>query len=189
MSTLHRNGDHDYDRVPRHQGRVTGMTGKALHPSVLELWQRYRRMEPDAGTDLPVVEHFCDTAEEADHCADLVLTGRKRATSSALADYAGEPLPAPGKLLILTDWAGRAKALIRTTSVTICRFNDVPESFAALEGEGDGTLTFWRETHRAFWSRTLGTPPAEDFQVVCEEFELLLSADDLQAKAAALRKV
>jgi uncharacterized protein YhfF len=39
-----------------------------------------------------------------------VLSGRKRATSSALVEYqrAGEPLPRPGKLLIVTDWAGEA---------------------------------------------------------------------------------
>jgi uncharacterized protein YhfF len=163
------------------------VTGGAAHPSVIALWQRYRLMEPGAGPDLPLIEHFCDTAEEADLCANLVVAGRKRATSSALAAYGGEPLPAPGKLLILTDWAGQAKALIRTTSVTIRRFGDVPEDFAALEGEGDGNLAFWRETHRAFWARTLGETPSNALPVICEEFELLLAADEVQENAAALR--
>lgn len=152
-----------------------------LHPSVAALWVRYRALVPEAPYDLPDVEYFCDNALDADLCADLVLSGLKRATSSALLDYQrdGEALPQPGKLLIVTDWEGAAKALIRTHMVTICRFDDVSESFAHLEGEGDLSLFSWREVHRAFWNRVsveAGSVVDGDFQVVCEEFELVLTA-------------
>ncbi|MDE1918994.1 MAG: ASCH domain-containing protein [Sphingomonadales bacterium] len=157
---------------------IIEMTG--FRPSVAALWARYRALEPAAPTVLPCVEYFCDNARDADLCADLVQSGRKRATSSALIDYqrAGDPLPLPGKLLIVTDWAGEAKALIRTHSVTVRRFDDVPEIFARLEGEGDLSPVSWRAEHRAFWNRLLmdaGVVVDGDFQVVCEEFELLLA--------------
>lgn len=114
-------------------------------------------------------------------CARLVVMGRKRATASALIEYeiAADPLPQPEEFLIVTDWSGEAKALIQTRTVTIRRFCDVSTSFAALEGEGDGTLAWWRDAHRAFWNRTLVgiTHTVDDnFQIVCEEFELVLAA-------------
>jgi uncharacterized protein YhfF len=145
------------------------------HSSVIALWARYRALNPDAAVALPNVECFCDNREDADLCAALVLQGRKRATSSALIDYQreGEPLPEPGKLVILTDWSGEAKALIETKAVAVRRFGDVSAGFAALEGEGDGSLAGWRAAHRAFWMRR-GETVDDDFMVVCEAFEVLL---------------
>ena len=148
-------------------------------PSAVALWDRYRSVDPHAPGEPPPAEHFCDNEHDADLCVELILTGRKRATASALAAYrhAGEALPQPGKLLIVTNWAGEAKALIRTVRVTTCRFGDVPASFARLEGEGDGTLAWWRDAHRAFWQRTLPDRVVDDdLSVVCEEFEVVLMA-------------
>jgi uncharacterized protein YhfF len=85
---------------------------------------------------------------------------------------AGEPLPKPGKLLIVTNWIGEAKALIRTHRVMVYRFVDVPATFAELEG--DGTLAWWRATHHVFWKRTPTDHVVDDdLRVVCEEFALL----------------
>ena len=149
------------------------------HHSVTKFWDRYRSTDACAPSEPPVAEHFCDNETDADACADLVLAGIKRATASALAAYQEdcEPLPSAGKLTIVTNWAGEAKALVRTCAVTIRRFDDVPAEFAILEGEGDGTLTWWRNTHRAFWARTLpGHIIGNDLLVVCEEFELVATA-------------
>lgn len=148
------------------------------HPSVTALWERYRALNPDVAMALPSVEHFCDNRDDADLCVALVLEGRKRATSSAFIDYQreGEPLPEPGKRIILTDWSGEARALIETRTVTVCRFGDVPAGFAALEGEGDGSLAGWRAIHRAFWNRR-GETVDDDFMVVCEVFEVLLISE------------
>ena len=149
------------------------------HPSIITLWGRYRLIEPRASSEAPLAEHFCDNEEDANICVGLVLKGLKKATASALVAYqdAGEALPEPGKLFIVTDWAEKAKALIRTHTVTVCRFGDVPASFAKLEGEGDGTLAWWRNAHRTFWRRTLSGHVVDDnMYVVCEEFEVVLTA-------------
>lgn len=146
------------------------------HLSVNELWDQYRLKEAKAPSEPPHVEHFCDNEKDADACVDLILKGLKRATTSALASYreTDEPLPEPGKVLVVTNWAGEAKAIICTHTVTVCRMGDVPAAFAALEGEGDGTLIWWRTAHRAFWERTVAGHVIDDnFPVVCEEFDLI----------------
>ncbi len=152
-----------------------------MHPSVSALWQHYRQLHPDAPPGLPPVEHFCDNQAEADQCAQLVVQGIKQATSSALVAYriAQEALPQAGHLVIITSWAGEAKAIIRTHTVTLCRFGDVSARFAWLEGEGDRSLASWRAAHRAFWTRTLagtGQVVDDDLQVVCEMFDTVLIA-------------
>jgi uncharacterized protein YhfF len=145
------------------------------HPSIHRLWDQYRIQEGCTPSEPPVAEHFCDNEIDANTCADLICSELKRATASALVSYqdAGEPLPKPGKLLIVTNWIGEARALIRTHRVMVYRFADVPATFAELEGEGDGTLAWWRATHRAFWERTLIDHVVDDLRVVCEEFALL----------------
>lgn len=119
---------------------------------------------------------FGDAPEMADALAALVVAGRKRATTSLLAEYEAddEPLPAIGAFGVVLDGAGRPVALIRTREVRIAAFGDVDEGFAWDEGEGDRTLRFWREGHRAFFARS-DPGFSEDSPVVCERFDLVFS--------------
>lgn len=126
--------------------------------------------------------HFCDNRSDADELAALVLQGRKRATAGALWSYEAEcePLPQAGDLSVITDWSGSAVCVIRTTSVEVLPFEAVTEEFAALEGEGDGSLGYWREAHQAAFSRELSAL-GRDFDptmpVVCERFELVFGGE------------
>ena len=56
---------------------------------------------------------------------------------------------------MITDWTGLARCVIRTSLVEVVAFADVGEEFAAAEGEGDGSLEYWREAHRAAFGREL----------------------------------
>ena len=149
-------------------------------PSVEELWAAFLTARPDAvGPEAAYSAwHFCDNQADADELAELVIAGRKRATAGALWSYEaeGEKLPEPGDLSVITDWSGAARAVIRTTAVEVVRFDEVTEEFAATEGEGDGSLAFWREAHWAAFSREFeGTARATslDMPVVCERFEVV----------------
>ena len=54
-------------------------------------------------------------------------------------------------------------------------FQEVSAEQAYREGEGDRSLAYWREVHKAFFSRELeavGMEVREDMGVVCEEFEV-----------------
>ena len=124
----------------------------------------------------PGVDHFGDTEEIANSCVQLVLNGKKRASSQSLMglQLRGEPLPRMGDLTIITDWEGTAQCIIRTLRVTLKPFFAVTADYAALEGEGDGSLQYWKKSHWDYYSRELepfGKAPTESMIVVCEVFE------------------
>lgn len=152
-----------------------------MHPSIDDLWKRYRALDPAAPAQTPIAYHFCDNEADAQTCLALVLAGTKRATASSLAELAaaGAPVPAAGDFAIVTDWAGVAQAVLRTTAVEVRRFGEVDEAFAAAEGEGDGSLAWWREAHRGYFTRVLagsGQAVDDDLLIACEHFEVVLSA-------------
>lgn len=152
-----------------------------MHPSVSELWRRYRELVPEAPAGMPAAFYFCDNREDANICADLVVQGRKRATACSLAELelAGQPVPQPGDFAIVTDWDGKARAVIRTKGVDIRAFIDVDADFACEEGEGDLTLDWWRTAHRAYFERVLAgsSHKADDgLLIACERFEVVLAA-------------
>jgi len=150
-----------------------------MNPSVRHLWTNYltRAGKPE-WIPLPAAWHFCDNEVDADACAGLVLAGRKRATAPSLwfFESRGLSLPAVDDLEIVTNWNGIAQCIIRTTAVRVVRFVDVTEEHARLEGEGGGSLEFWRAAHWTYYQRELkgtGYAPAEDMPVVCQYFEVV----------------
>lgn len=143
---------------------------RAAHPSLID---------GDSGYS---AWHFCDNQADADALVELVLSGQKRATAGLLWSYEeeGEPVPREGDLSIVTDWSGRARCVIRTTSVEVVPFDSVTPEFAAIEGEGDGSLEYWREAHRAAFGRELAAAGKElgpHDLVVCERFEVVYSEE------------
>ena len=118
---------------------------------------------------------FGDSEDMATELAELVLRGTKRATAAALWSYEaeGQRLPQPGDLSIVTDWSGKPLCIIQTQSVEVVPFREVTSEFAATEGEGDGSLSFWQQAHREFFSRgctAAGHEFSESMQVVCQRF-------------------
>jgi uncharacterized protein YhfF len=151
----------------------------SVKDSVRRMWREYcavAAMPPD--TPLPPVWHFCDNRADADVCAALVRGGRKRATAPSLWGLLsrGEPLPDVGTLDLITAWDGEARAIIRTTRVVICPFSHVSADHAAAEGEGDGSLSWWRRVHLEYYSRELAETQytvSEEMPIVCQYFELV----------------
>lgn len=147
--------------------------------SVRPLWDEFA-----ASTPYPVADRysdtfsFGDTESLANELAALVVAGRKGGTAALLWAFEadGEPLPYPGALSVVTDWAGTALCVIETTAVDVVPYDQVSAEFAAIEGEGDLSLRFWRETHWDFFGREcarIGRMPTPDMPVVCERFALV----------------
>lgn len=148
--------------------------------SVTAMWSALADVHPELAHEGATYSawHFCDNEADANGLAELVLSGTKRATAGLLWSYEteGEPLPMVGDLSIITDWNGRARCVIRTTSVEIVSFGAVTPEFAAIEGEGDGSLDYWREAHEAAFTRELagsGQAFGPSLLVVCERFEVV----------------
>jgi len=148
--------------------------------SVKEMWTNYIEKLDDVDKASVVYEvwHFCDNEADANELAALVKSGTKRATASLLEAYQadGEVVPAVGDYSVITDWAGEAQCIIRTTKVDLVPYGKVSEAFAATEGEGDGSLAYWRKAHWPIFKRemeALGKEPNEEMLIVCEEFEVV----------------
>lgn len=120
---------------------------------------------------------FGDSETLANELAELVLRGTKRATAGSVWSYEdeGKRVPMPGDLSIVTNWAGTPLCIIETESVEVVSFSEVSSEFAAIEGEGDGSLSFWREAHRQYFTRECarsGRQFSENMLVACERFKV-----------------
>jgi len=162
--------------------------------SVEAMWVAFLSACPDLASpgDGYSAWHFCDNQADADELAELVRAGRKRATAGPLWSYEaeGEPLPKIGDVSVITDWAGEACCVIRTISVEVVAYDDVSEEFAATEGEGDRSLSYWRKVHWAAFTRSLeeiDKVPMLDMPVVCERFEVVFGA--AKAEPAVVRNL
>ncbi|MBO9689058.1 MAG: ASCH domain-containing protein [Mitsuaria chitosanitabida] len=121
---------------------------------------------------------FGDSEQLADELADLVLRGVKRATAGSLWSYEdqGIRIPRPGDLSIVTGWSGRPLCIIETQAVDIVPYNEVTAEFAAVEGEGDGSLAYWLESHQRYFEReceSAGRQFDERMLLACEKFEVI----------------
>lgn len=131
-----------------------------------------------ARLEIPQVhaEYFCADEYNANECARLVNDGIKRASCSLKQGYdiGEEPLPVVGRLTVVLNWAEEPVCIIEHKEVSICRFNDVTAEFAALEGEGDSSYTWWREAHIKFftqYAKEVGANFSEESELVLEVFE------------------
>jgi len=125
-------------------------------------------------------EAFCfhDEATVSDQLAELVRSGKKCATASLLWAHEAEnrPRPEPGALSVVTRWDGEPVCVIETTAVDVEPFDEVSEAFAAAEGEGDGSLAYWRRAHWRYFTREcerIGRTPDAHMPVLCERFAVV----------------
>ena len=130
--------------------------------------------------DARFYEAFCfgDNESLANSLAELVLRGQKRATAGLSWAFEAEnkPIPRPGDLSVVTNWARQPLCIIETTAVQIVPFDQVTEAFARTEGEDDGTLVSWHKGHTIFFGREcarLGRTLIENALVVCETFRIV----------------
>lgn len=116
--------------------------------------------------------------DDPDLLAELVRSGRKTATSSALALYEleGEPLPDASGYSVILNSRSEAVCIVRNERVFVAEFDTVGAEHAAREGEGDLSLRYWREVHRRFFTeelRAAGLEFDEKMPVVIEEFSVV----------------
>ncbi|MBT0587050.1 ASCH domain-containing protein [Alteromonas oceanisediminis] len=150
--------------------------------AVLDFWQDF--LSTKTGQDESFTTrfyewfHFDDNEEDAMKWAAMALAGRKRGTASLLDSYIyfSKPLPNVGSLSIVTDWHSNPIAIIETTNIDIQTFANVSEEFAMIEGEGDGTLQWWRKSHWRYFqneAKSFGFEFSHSTKIVCEQFKVI----------------
>lgn len=157
------------------------MTDSEIDPSVYKMWASFVESNPENTIDeLPESWFFHDNKVDADRLAALTLNGKKKATTSGLYNWyveAKADLPQIGTKHIVTDFNGKAKAIIEITSVDTIPFNQMTESLAALDmGTDTEPLGKWRKAHWNFFKSIMNEnseEPTEDMLIVFERFEMI----------------
>jgi uncharacterized protein YhfF len=145
------------------------------------IWVEYLRGLPPSHAHhrvKPDTFAFGDSKKLADELAQLVVAGKKTATASLAVEFTSvnEPLPRTGDVSIVLCGDGDPVAIIECTDLKTVPFQSVDEAFAATEGEGDMSLTYWREVHAEYFTRVckrLGETFAPTTPVLCQTFRLL----------------
>jgi uncharacterized protein YhfF len=104
-----------------------------------------------------------------DKLIELVLSGKKTATTS---NYDENELPVIGEESIICFDNGKDACIVKTIDYKIMKFKDMTEDLAALEGEGDLSLEYWRNVHFDFF-KSYNPDFNEDTLVVFERFKLI----------------
>lgn len=152
---------------------------KKNHKSVERLWSAFLKENPNNRIkNTPLSFYFCDNEKDADECAELVVKGIKQATATSLwwFEKNNETLPKVGDQYVVTNWNGYAKAVIETIKIEQIPYNQITSEFAAVEGEGDKSLEYWKRVHEAYYKREIepyGDKFDENMIIVCEYFKTI----------------
>ena len=150
-----------------------------IPPSIAAFWQDFcTEMGEDRSARFFEAFHFHDNEAGANELVQLVLAGVKRATAGLVWTYesAGVSPPKPGALSVVTYWDGKPACVIETLEIEVVPFEQVTAEFAASEGEGDGSLAYWRHVHWAYFGREcarIGRAPSQVMPVVSERFSVI----------------
>ena len=123
---------------------------------------------------------YGDSAELSEELLALIISGRKRAGTGLLWAYQhdGEHIAQAGDIEIVVDHLHAPAMVTRIVSSEIVPYNEVTAEYAAIEGEGDGSLEYWRRAHCNFFSR-------ECKRIVIAAFYILTRLFDASADHAA----
>ncbi len=133
-----------------------------------EMWNIYKKINNGVSNYL--------TSSFDDDLIELIISGKKTATSSLFLSYDLDKLPKVGDYNIIVNEKKEAKCIIKIVNVYKSRFNEVSISHAFKEGEGNRSLEYWQEVHKVFFEEELkkiGKTFNSDIIVLCEEFELV----------------
>ena len=149
--------------------------------TVYRMWDEFTKSNPEfKDEEMPESWYFHNNKEDANRLAELTLSGKKTATTTGLYKWykeANADLTKIGTKHIVTDFDGKARAIIEVKKVDTIAFNQLPEVFAAMDmGTNIEPLKKWKKAHWDFFSSVMeenGEKPTEDMLIVFESFETI----------------
>jgi uncharacterized protein YhfF len=147
-------------------------------PSVEEISPRLQALGIRIPSGKVTVGSFGDSEALSEELLALMRAGRKRGGASLLwaHEFEQQAIPEVGDIEIVVNHRNEPVLVTRIVKVQVLPFNQVGADFAAREGEGDSSLTYWREAHWAYFGREcqrIGRTATETMPVVCASFEVL----------------
>ena len=160
------------------QSEMTIETEDKIDKSVSEMWNDFIQSNPEFKNDkIPESDFFHNNKKDANRLAELTLAGKKRASSGlySLYQHYNVDLPTVGTKQIVTDFDGKAKAIIENVSVDTIPFNKISKEYAELDmGTDIEPLEKWKKAHWEFFENFLkesGKKPNEEMLIVAVEFK------------------
>jgi uncharacterized protein YhfF len=119
--------------------------------------------------------------DSTEQVIDLILAKDKTGTFTLpwIVEGANLPDPQVGDPIILIDYDGKPRLLVRLTKIHTVQFGEVTEEDIAIDGSPVRTLDVWRPLHTQYWTALLepfGREVSDDMPVLVEAFELLAAA-------------
>ncbi len=160
-------------------------TENGIDETVSRMWDDFTELNPEfKNEELPESFYFHNNEKDANRLSALVLKGQKKASSNLYFWYeeANADLPKIGTKSIVTDFDGKARAIIKIIKVDTVPFNQISEAYAEMDmGTNIEPLQKWKKAHWDFFSKALGengVKPTEDMLMVCEYFETIWPLKD-----------
>jgi len=151
-----------------------------IDKSVYELWNKFAESNPEFKDEkIPESEFFHNNEKDANRLAELTVNGKKQASSGLLSLYKqyNVDLPKVGSKHIITNFEGKAKAIIENVSVDTIPFNKISKKYAEFDmGTDIEPLKKWKKAHWEFFESFLkksGEKPNEEMLIVCVRFKTI----------------
>lgn len=143
--------------------------------SIEKYWEQFVDGNPEYSSKPYTAWQF---GADPDTLAQLVIDGTKTLTCSGLKLYEieDEALPKVGDISIILNTSDEPVCVIENTSVYTIPFKDAGEEIAYKEGEGDRSLSYWRQAHLDFFIpefKNQGLVFSEEEMIVVEEFKVI----------------
>lgn len=144
----------------------------------------------ERGVTLPAgnvrVDYYGDSPELSRQLLSLIRSGQKRAGTGLLwlHEQEGVPFAQAGDIEVVLTHDHQPSIVTRVTQVDVLPYREVSAEYAAIEGEGDGSLAYWRKAHWTYFGRvcaSIGKVATEEMLVVCSVFEVLHLLPDQDA--------
>ena len=155
-------------------------TENDIDKTVYEMWNNYIESNPEfKNEEMPESDFFHNNREDANRLAELTINGKKKASTGLHSLYKqyNVDIPKVGTRQIITDFDGKAKAIIENSSVVTIPFNKISEDYAKLDmGTNIEPLKKWKKAHWDFFENVMeesGQKPTEEMLVVCVNFETI----------------
>jgi uncharacterized protein YhfF len=109
---------------------------------------------------------------------ELIRSGDKSGTFTLpwIIEHTDQPTPAVGDPIILVDFKGRPRLLVRLTDITTVAFGDITATHTRIDGTPVRDLAVWKPLHTRYWNNLLAPYQLEvstAMPVLVEKFELL----------------
>lgn len=119
--------------------------------------------------------------DSTDQIIALIQAQDKRGTFTLpwIVERTDQPTPQDGLPIVLIDFDGRPRLLVRLTGIYDTRFDAITGEDTAIDGSPVRDIAVWRPLHTQYWTALLspfGLTVRDDMPVIIEPFELLYDA-------------